>query len=54
MLLVVPCEKTRSSAWRAGCSANFTWNPMQQGSYDIQVTVKDSFSAATGESATAS
>jgi N-acetylmuramoyl-L-alanine amidase len=35
-------------------SNNFTWNPMQQGSYDIQVTVKDSFSAATGESATAS
>ena len=31
----------------------FTWNPMQQGSYDIQVTVKDSFGSATGESATA-
>ena len=27
---------------------------MQEGSYDIQVTVKDSFGAATGESATAS
>ena len=35
-------------------SNSFTWNPMQEGSYDIQVTVKDSFSAATGESATAS
>jgi arylsulfate sulfotransferase len=31
----------------------FTWNPMQQGTYDIQVIVKDSFSASTGESATA-
>jgi hypothetical protein len=35
-------------------SNSFTWNPMQEGSYDIQVTVKDSFSAATGESASAS
>ena len=35
-------------------SNSFTWNPMQQGSYDIQVIVKDSFSASTGESATAS
>ena len=35
-------------------SNSFTWNPMQQGSYEIQVTVKDSFSASTGESATAS
>ena len=34
-------------------SNSFTWNPMQEGSYDIQVTVKDSFGAATGESATA-
>ena len=33
---------------------SFTWNPMQQGSYEIQVTVKDSLSASTGESATAS
>src|SRR5262249_32944787 len=30
------------------------WNPMEEGSYDIRVTVKDSFDAATGESATAS
>ena len=35
-------------------SNSFTWNPMQEGTYDIQVTVKDSFGAATGESATAS
>ncbi len=34
-------------------SNSFTWNPMQEGSYDIQVTVKDSFSASTGESASA-
>src|SRR4051812_44011293 len=33
---------------------SFTWNPMQEGSYDILVTVKDGFGAATGESATAS
>lgn len=33
---------------------NFTWNPMQEGTYNIQVTVKDSFSATTGESASKS
>src|SRR5262245_37013839 len=33
---------------------SFIWNPMQEGTYDIQVIVKDSYSAATGESATAS
>src|SRR3954470_2306490 len=26
-------------------SNSFTWNPMQEGSYGIQVTVKDGFSA---------
>src|SRR5262249_52686876 len=31
----------------------FAWNPMQEGRYDILVTVKDRFSAATGESASA-
>jgi hypothetical protein len=35
-------------------SNTFTWNPMQEGIYTIQVTVKDSFSAATGESTSAS
>jgi hypothetical protein len=35
-------------------SNSVTWNPMQQGSYDIRVTVKDSVSAAAGESATVS
>jgi hypothetical protein len=35
-------------------SNGFIWNPMQEGSYDIRVTVKDSFRAATGESATTS
>jgi hypothetical protein len=35
-------------------SNSFTWNPMQEGTYDIQVTVKDSFSATSGESASAS
>jgi arylsulfate sulfotransferase len=35
-------------------SSTFIWNPMQEGSYNIQVTVKDSFSAATGESASTS
>ena len=35
-------------------SNTFIWNPMQEGSYNIQVTVKDGFSAATGESASAS
>ena len=33
---------------------SFTWNPMQEGTYVIQVTIKDGFGAATGESATAS
>ncbi len=28
----------------------FTWDPLQEGSYVIQVTVKDSFGATTGES----
>ena len=35
-------------------SNSFTWNPMQEGTYDIQVIVKDSFGATTGESASAS
>ena len=35
-------------------SNSFTWNPMQEGTYNIQVIVKDSFSATTGESASAS
>ena len=35
-------------------SNSFTWDPMQEGTYNIQVTVKDSFSASTGESASAS
>ena len=35
-------------------SNSFTWNPLQEGSYDIAVTVKDSFSTSTGESASAS
>jgi hypothetical protein len=35
-------------------SNTFTWDPTQEGSYVIQVTVKDSFSASTGESASAS
>ena len=34
-------------------SNSFTWDPMQEGTYQIQVTVKDSFGASTGESATA-
>jgi arylsulfate sulfotransferase len=34
-------------------SPSFTWNPLQEGSYEIHVTVKDSFGAATGETATA-
>src|SRR5690242_20808328 len=34
-------------------SNTFTWNPMLEGTYDIQVIVKDSFSASTGESAAA-
>jgi hypothetical protein len=35
-------------------SNSFVWNPMHEGSYAVQVTVKDSFGAATGETATAS
>jgi hypothetical protein len=35
-------------------SNSITWNPMQEGSYAIHVTVKDSLSAATGETATVS
>ena len=35
-------------------SNSFTWDPLQEGSYTVQVTVKDGFGAATGESATAS
>jgi hypothetical protein len=35
-------------------SNSFIWNPMQEGSYAIQVTVKNGFSAVTGETATAS
>ena len=34
-------------------SNSFSWNPMQEGTYDIQVIVKDSFDASTGESASA-
>src|SRR5262249_31395409 len=34
-------------------SNSVTWNPMREGTYDIQVTVKDSFSATSGDSATA-
>src|SRR5579885_2868584 len=34
-------------------SNTFTWNPIQEGSYDIQVIAKSSFSASTGESASA-
>ena len=34
-------------------SNSFTWNPMQQGTYDIQVIVKDGFSATTSESTSA-
>lgn len=35
-------------------SNSFTWKPMQEGSYAVQVTVKDGFDVATGESAIAS
>src|SRR5262249_39624248 len=35
-------------------SNSFTWNPIQEGSYTIQVTVKDGFRAATDESTSAS
>jgi hypothetical protein len=34
-------------------SDSFTWNPMQQGTYDIRVVVKSRFGAARSESATA-
>jgi arylsulfate sulfotransferase len=34
-------------------SDSFTWNPMQQGTYDIQVVVKSGFSAKKHESASA-
>ena len=34
-------------------SNSFTWNPMQQGTYDIQVVVKAGFGARKSESATA-
>jgi arylsulfate sulfotransferase len=34
-------------------SSAFTWNPLQQGTYEIEVIVKASVSATTGESATA-
>ena len=30
---------------------SFTWDPLQEGTYDIQVTVKNSFSDTSGESA---
>jgi hypothetical protein len=35
-------------------SSTITWNPMEEGTYDIQVTVKDGFGAASGEATTAS
>jgi hypothetical protein len=35
-------------------SNSVTWNPLQEGTYTIQVTVKDSYSATTGETATVS
>jgi hypothetical protein len=35
-------------------SSTFTWNPMQEGSYTIQVTVKTSYSDTTSVSSTAS
>ena len=34
-------------------SNSFTWNPLQQGTDDIQVIVKDGYSSSSGESATA-
>ena len=34
-------------------SDSFTWNPMQQGTYDIQVVVKSGFGARKSESASA-
>lgn len=33
---------------------NFRWNPMREGSYVVQVTVKDGFNVPTGETATIS
>ncbi len=33
---------------------SFTWDPLEEGSYDIQVTVKDSVSDTTGETTNAS
>ena len=35
-------------------SDSFTWSPPGEGTYDVQVIVKDSYSATTGESTTAS
>ena len=35
-------------------SNSFTWNPMQQGTFNIEVIVKDSYSATTGDSTSAS
>ena len=32
---------------------SFTWDPLQEGTYDIEVIVKNSFAAASGESAIA-
>src|SRR5689334_17620726 len=31
-------------------SNSFTWNPMQEGSYTVQVTVENNYGASTGES----
>jgi arylsulfate sulfotransferase len=36
-----------------GPTSSFTWNPMQEGNYDIQVTVKNNYTAKSGESAVA-
>jgi arylsulfate sulfotransferase len=36
-----------------GSGDSFTWNPMQEGTYDIQVVVKNGFKKAKGESAIA-
>src|SRR4051812_10357937 len=35
-------------------SNTFTWDPLQEGTYNIQVIVEDGYGAAAGESATAS
>ncbi len=35
-------------------SNSFTWNPMQQGTFNIEVIAKDSYSATTGDSTSAS